>query len=106
MATVTASQMVSGQDNAPKAIALINQFISQISSTQASLSAASTDLNSALDKSAKLVTSSQKTVDDIQNIDLTALQASLQALSTQQSLDFQVISQMNNAASSLLAIFR
>ena len=106
MATVTASQMVSGQDNAPKAIALINQFISQISSTQASLSAASTDLNSALDKSTKLVTSSQKTVDDIQNIDLTALQASLQALSTQQSLDFQVISQMNNAASSLLAIFR
>ena len=106
MATVTASQMVSGQANAPKAIALINQFISQISSTQASLSAASTDLNSALDKSTKLVTSSQKTVDDIQNIDLTALQASLQALSTQQSLDFQVISQMNNAASSLLAIFR
>ncbi|QWD17240.1 hypothetical protein G6700_05815 [Polynucleobacter paneuropaeus] len=106
MATVTASQMISGQANAPKAIALINQFISQISSTQASLSAASTDLNSALDKSTKLVTSSQKTVDDIQNIDLTALQASLQALSTQQSLDFQVISQMNNAASSLLAIFR
>jgi flagellin-like hook-associated protein FlgL len=106
MATVTASQMVSGAANAPSAITLINQFISQISSTQASLSAASTNLNSALDKSTKLVTSSQKTVDDIQNIDLTALQASLQALSTQQSLDFQVISQMNNAASSLLAIFR
>jgi flagellin-like hook-associated protein FlgL len=106
MATITASEMVSGAANAPSAIALINQFISQISSTQASLSAASTNLNSALDKSTKLVTSSQKTVDDIQNIDLTALQASLQALSTQQSLDFQVISQMNNAASSLLAIFR
>ena len=106
MATVTASQMVSGQDNAPKAIALINQFISEISSTQASLSAASTDLNGALDKSTKLATSSQKTVDAIQNIDLTALQASLQALSTQQSLDFQVVAQMNTASASILSIFR
>jgi hypothetical protein len=106
MATITASEMVSGAANAPKAIALINQFISQISSTQASLSAASTDLNSALDKSTKLVTSSQKTVDAIQNIDLTALQASLQALSTQQSLDFQVVAQMNTASASILSIFR
>ncbi len=106
MANVTASQMVSGAANAPQAIALISQFLSQISSTQASLSAASTNLNTALDGSIKLAASSQKTVDDIQNIDLTALQASLQALSTQQSLDFQVISQMNAAASSLLSIFR
>ena len=106
MATVTASQMVSGQDNAPKAIALINQFISQISSTQASLSAASANLNTALDNSTKLVTSSQKTVDAIQNVDLTALQASLQALSTQQSLDFQVVAQMNTTAASILSIFR
>jgi flagellin-like hook-associated protein FlgL len=106
MDTVSASEMVSGAANAPEAIALISQFISQISSTQASLSAASTNLNTALDSSTKLATSSQKTVDDIQNIDLTALQANLQALSVQQSLDFQVISQMNAAASSLLAIFR
>ena len=106
MDAVTASEMVSGAANAPTAIALINQFISQISSAQASLSAASTNLNTALDKSSETATSSQKTVDAIQDVDLTALQASLQALSTQQSLDFQVISQMNSAASSLLNIFR
>jgi len=106
MATVTASEMVSGAANAPQAIALISQFLSQISSTQASLSAASGNLNTAFDGSTKIATSSQKTVDEIQNIDLTALQANLQALSVQQSLDFQVISQMNAAASSLLSIFR
>ncbi|QWD11925.1 hypothetical protein G6704_05515 [Polynucleobacter paneuropaeus] len=99
--TVTTSQI-----DAPKAITLINQFISQVSSTQASLSAASTNLNGALEKSTKLATSSQKTVDAIQNIDLTALQASLQALSTQQSLDFQVVAQMNTASASILSIFR
>jgi hypothetical protein len=98
---VTASQI-----DAPKAIALINQFISEVSSAQASLSAASANLNTALDKSTKLVTSSQKTVDAIQNVDLTALQASLQALSTQQSLDFQVVAQMNTTAASILSIFR
>jgi flagellin-like hook-associated protein FlgL len=106
MDTISASEMVSGAANAPTAIALISQFISQISSAQTSLSAASTNLNTALDKSTETATSTQKTVDEIQNIDLTALQANLQALSVQQSLDFQVISQMNSAASSLLNIFR
>lgn len=95
-----------GEANASAAIALINQLTSQISATQASWSAVSDNLNAASDSSTKLAASSQKTVDDIQNIDLTALQANLQALSVQQSLDFQVISQMNAAASSLLGIFR
>lgn len=91
---------------AATAVAQITQLVAHISSTQAALTAASTNLNTALDNSAALAANSQQAVDGIQNIDLTALQANLQALSVQQSLDFQVISQMNNAASSLLAIFR
>jgi flagellin-like hook-associated protein FlgL len=106
MDTISVTGVLSGEDSASTAIALINEFMAHISATQASMMAANTNLTAAQDNSTKLATSSQKAVDDVQNIDLTALQANLQALSVQQSLDFQVISQMNSAASSLLSIFR
>ncbi|QWD13684.1 hypothetical protein G6703_05510 [Polynucleobacter paneuropaeus] len=106
MSTVSVSGLVSGEDNADTAIGLINTFLSQVTSAQSSLSAATDILDQAYTSSTEVAVSSQKSVDAIEAIDLTALQANLQALSVQQSLDFQVISQMNTAASSLLSIFR
>jgi flagellin-like hook-associated protein FlgL len=106
MDTVSVTGISSGAPNASTAITLINQFVSNISATQASMTAASKDLTTAYNKSTTLATSSQAAADEIQNIDLTALQADLQKLSVQQSLDFQVVSQLNSAASSLLSIFR
>ncbi|QWD97833.1 hypothetical protein C2740_05560 [Polynucleobacter sp. MG-5-Ahmo-C2] len=106
MDAVSVTGVISGEDNASTAITLINEFISHISATQASMTAASTNLTTAFDSSTALETSSQAAADEIQNIDLTALQADLQKLSVQQSLDFQVVSQLNSAASSLLSIFR
>lgn len=106
MSTVSVSGLISGEDNADTAIGLINTFLSQVTSAQSSLSAATDILDLAYSSSTEVAVSSQKSVDTIEGIDLTALQANLQALSVQQSLDFQVISQMNTAASSLLSIFR
>ena len=106
MSTVSVSGLISGEDNADTAIGLINTFLSQVTSAQSSLSAATDILDLAYTSSTEVAVSSQKSVDTIEGIDLTALQANLQALSVQQSLDFQVISQMNTAASSLLSIFR
>ncbi|QWD32921.1 hypothetical protein G6678_05555 [Polynucleobacter paneuropaeus] len=106
MSTVSVSGLVSGEDNADTAIGLINTFLSQVTSAQSSLSAATDILDQAYTSSTEVAVSSQKSVDAIEAIVLTALQANLQALSVQQSLDFQVISQMNTAASSLLSIFR
>jgi hypothetical protein len=48
----------------------------------------------------------QKTIDSIQNVDQTAMQAQLQQLNNQQSIDYYLISQMNQAAAAALTIFR
>jgi flagellin-like hook-associated protein FlgL len=106
MSTVSVSGSISGAYNADTAIGVINTFLSQVTSAQSSLSAATDKLDLAYTSSTKVAESSKKSADAIEGIDLTALQANLQALSVQQSLDFQVIAQMNAAASSLLSIFR
>jgi hypothetical protein len=45
-------------------------------------------------------------IDSIQNIDPTKLQAYLQNLNTQQSVDYYLVSQMNTEAAAVLTIFR
>lgn len=106
MSTVSVTGTISGAAIATYANDVIKEFLSQVTSAQSSLSAATDILDLAYTSSTEVAVSSQKSVDTIEGIDLTALQANLQALSVQQSLDFQVISQMNTAASSLLSIFR
>jgi flagellin-like hook-associated protein FlgL len=106
MSAVSVTGIISGAAIANYASDVISEFLSQVTSAQSSLSAATDILDQAYTSSTEVAVSSQKSVDAIEAIDLTALQANLQALSVQQSLDFQVISQMNTAASSLLSIFR
>jgi flagellin-like hook-associated protein FlgL len=106
MTLASVTQTITGGTAASTVITSIDSLMAKISATQASMTAATTNLNTAQDDSTAIAASSQKLVDGIQNIDLTALQADLQKLSVQQSLDFQVVAQLNSAASSLLSIFR
>lgn len=106
MTLASVTQTITGGTAASTVIASIDSMMAKISATQASMTAATINLNTAQENSTALAASSQKLVDGIQNIDITALQADLQKLSVQQSLDFQVVSQLNSAASSLLSIFR
>jgi flagellin-like hook-associated protein FlgL len=94
------------KQSATNAIGLLDQFISNISSNQSSLTAAKDTLNVSLSTSNDVEQKAQKTIDKIQNVDITALQMQLQQLNNQQTLDFQVTSQLRTMASSILSIFR
>uniref|UniRef100_UPI0040482999 hypothetical protein n=1 Tax=Polynucleobacter sp. TaxID=2029855 RepID=UPI0040482999 len=103
---ITASKTVGGVDNALVGITSINDLMTIISANQATLEAASNNLSIAANTSIQIADQSQKKINEIENVDFTALQAALQMLNTQQSLDFYIVSQLNNTASSLLSIFR
>jgi flagellin-like hook-associated protein FlgL len=88
------------------AMDLLTTALNTISSNQSTLSALQVGLNAQSAASASLSTNLQATVDSMQSIDSTALQAKLQSLNNQQSIDYYLISQMNTAASAALSIFR
>jgi flagellin-like hook-associated protein FlgL len=70
------------------------------------MSATKTGLDSSAAASLSLSTNLANTVASIQDVDQTALQAKLQQLNNQQSIDYYLISQMNTAAQAALTIFR
>ena len=92
--------------NANRASQIITGQIDTVSTAQASLSAAMAGLEAQLKNATNIGNGMQKTVDKIANIDPTALQANLQQLNTQQSVDYYLVSQMNTAAAAILSIFR
>jgi flagellin-like hook-associated protein FlgL len=85
---------------------LLTTALSTISTGQSTISALQVGLNAQSAASASLSTNLQATVDSMQSIDSTALQAKLQSLNNQQSIDYYLISQMNTAAAAALSIFR
>ena len=85
---------------------LLTAALSTISTSQSTISALQVGLNAQSAASASLSTNLQATVDSMQSIDSTALQAKLQSLNNQQSIDYYLVSQMNTAASAALSIFR
>ena len=87
-------------------IDLLTAALTTISTNQSTLSALQVGLNAQSAASASLSTNLQATVDSMQAIDSTALQAKLQSLNNQQSIDYYLISQMNTAAQASLSIFR
>jgi flagellin-like hook-associated protein FlgL len=105
---VTSIAVSSGSavENANAAIASLTTLISTTSSGQSSLSAANTGLSATLSAVQALKSGLQNTVDTIQNIDATAMQAKLQQLNNQQSIDYYLVSQMNTQAAAILSIFR
>jgi hypothetical protein len=101
--TVTGGDAVA---NANAAVASLITQINSISTGQSAFNAASTGLSAQKTAAIALQTGLTNTVDQIQNIDATAMQAKLQQLNNQQSIDYYLVSQMNTEAAALLSIFR
>jgi flagellin len=97
---------VATQTGAQSAIDSLTSALSSVSTYQSTLSATKTGLDSSAAAALSLSTNLQATVDSIQNVDQTALQAKLQQLNNQQAIDYYLISQMNTAAAQSLTIFR
>ena len=97
---------ISTTELASAALLSLTDEINTMSSGQASLSASLVALEAQGANAQKLSDGLNKVIDSIQNIDATKLQAYLQNLNTQQSVDYYLVSQMNTAAAAVLTIFR
>jgi len=97
---------ISTTDGASAALLSLTTEINTMSTGQASLSASLAALEAQGRNAQKLSDGLSKVIDSIQNIDPTKLQAYLQNLNTQQSVDYYLVSQMNTEAAAVLTIFR
>ena len=97
---------VATQTGAQSAIDSLTTALASVSTFQSTLSATKTGLDASAAASLSLSTNLQATIDTIQSVDQTALQARLQQLNNQQSIDYYLIAQMNTAAAAALTIFR
>ena len=106
----TAAMVLTGdiltQTAAAAYIDTLTSALSLVSTKQSIVGAEQTGLKEQATAALSMATNLQSTVDTIENIDETALQAKLQQLNNQQSIDYYLISQMNTAASAMLTIFR
>jgi len=105
-AATIAALDISTADGASAALLSLTTEITTMSSGQASLSASLAALEAQGRNAQKLSDGLSKVIDSIQNIDPTKLQAYLQNLNTQQSVDYYLVSQMNTEAAAVLTIFR
>ena len=92
--------------NAQAAVVSLTTLLNTVSTGQSTLSAAATGLTAQTANANALKTGLTNTVNSIQNIDATAMQAKLQQLNNQQSIDYYLVSQMNTEAAAILSIFR
>jgi len=104
--SIATSLSVTSAAVASAAVDSLTSQLQVISNAQSSLSASTLGLTAYTNEASSLSTGLQQTIDSIQNVDPTALQAQLQQLNTQQSVDFYLVTQMNQAASAVLTIFR
>jgi flagellin-like hook-associated protein FlgL len=106
----TAAMVLTGniltQTAAATYIDTLTSALSLVSTKKSIVGAEQTGLKEQATAALSMATNLQSTVDTIENIDETALQAKLQQLNNQQSIDYYLISQMNTAASAMLTIFR
>ena len=97
---------VSSIAGAYSAVTVLASQLALISAGQSNLSAASTGITAYTAEANSLSTGLQQVVDSISNIDPTKLQAQLQQLNNQQSVDYYLVTQMNQEAAAVLTIFR
>ncbi|MBU3619497.1 hypothetical protein [Polynucleobacter sp. JS-Fieb-80-E5] len=95
-----------GATNAAAAVASLTTQLQTVSTGQSTLAASATGLTAQASANNALKTGLTNTVNSIQNIDATAMQAKLQQLNNQQSIDYYLVSQMNTEAAAILSIFR
>jgi flagellin-like hook-associated protein FlgL len=109
LATTSAAITTAAPFTATTAATVVTElatFLGNISTAQGTISAYSSTLD-ALSESAKGVSSGlTSTVGSISKIDSTLLQAQLQQLNTQQSIDYYLVSQANTSLAAILQIFR
>jgi flagellin-like hook-associated protein FlgL len=91
---------------AQAAVTSLTTLLATVSTGQSTLAAAATGLTAQNSNANALKTGLTNTVNSIQNIDATAMQAKLQQLNNQQSIDYYLVSQMNTEAAAILSIFR
>jgi flagellin-like hook-associated protein FlgL len=92
--------------NADYATQIITAQLTTVTTAQSTISAGSVGLEAQLKNVTALKNGLTNTVNAIQNVDATAMQAKLQQLNNQQSIDYYLVSQMNTEASAILSIFR
>jgi hypothetical protein len=97
---------VSSIPGAYSAVTVLASQLSLISAGQSNLSAAATGITAYTATANSLASGLQQVVDSISNIDPTKLQAQLQQLNNQQSVDYYLVTQMNQEAAAVLTIFR
>ena len=95
-----------GQAKASCAIDILTVALNTISNRQSIVDVEQIGLKAQSPATLSLATNFLSTIDSAQNIHETSLQAQLQQLNDQQSLDYDPISQMNTAAAATLTIFR
>ena len=99
----TTSSWVSNADYATQ---ILTAALTTVTTAQSTISAGAVGLEAQLKNVIALKNGLTNTVNAISNVDATAMQAKLQKLNNQQSIDYYLVSQMNTEASAILTIFR
>lgn len=97
---------ISSVAGATAALDTLNIQLDTVATAQASLAAASTGLNAVQSNAQSLSSGLTAVAATIQKIDSTRLQLQLQALNTQQTVDYYLVTQLNTSASAILNLFR
>jgi flagellin-like hook-associated protein FlgL len=84
--------------NAQSAMWALNSALAQITSGQASLKATTNRLTVQETKLSDLSKTTQQSIDTLQKVDITKLNAQLTQLQSQQNISYQVISQLDSTA--------
>jgi flagellin-like hook-associated protein FlgL len=84
----------------------LNTYIDQVSALQSSMSAYSGAIEASITAAGGFSSGLNAYIDDLQNIDATALQGQLQVYNNQLSIDYYLVGQLNAAAAEELRIFR
>jgi len=97
---------ISSPSQAAAAITALASALATISTSQSSVAADQMALETVDTQDASISQNLQNTIDTIQKPDAAALQMQLQNANNQQSMNYYLINQMNQEASSVLTIFR
>jgi flagellin-like hook-associated protein FlgL len=106
ISTTIAALNISTIALASTAMSSLATQLETVSTDQSNLSASDGALAAQGKNAQTLSDGLAKVVDTIQNVDSTKLQAMLQNMNTQQSIDYYLVSQMNTEAAAVLTIFR
>jgi hypothetical protein len=106
VSTAVTGLSITSSQNAATCLAVLTSQLNVISAAQSSLSASLGGLQAEGVQATSLATGLQSTINSINQGNPTQLQSQLQQLNNQQAIDYYLITQMNQEAAAMLAIFR